>query len=79
MELNHAYTLLRLILVSARELEREDKLDEALDRYFEALRVLSALATAPGLERGQGPLQTYVYIGGFFASRAMVHTTGPNA
>ncbi len=40
VELSHAYTLVRLILVSARELERENKLDEALDRYFEALRMI---------------------------------------
>jgi hypothetical protein len=42
--LRNGMSLLELVLVSARSLESEGKLDEALDRYFTALRIVSHLA-----------------------------------
>ena len=40
-ELNHKAELLRLVLVSARELELKGDLDAALDRYFASVRMIS--------------------------------------
>jgi hypothetical protein len=40
-ELNHEAELLRLVLVSARELELKGDLDAAVDRYFAAIRMIS--------------------------------------
>lgn len=41
MELNHALSLVQLMLSSAGQLERDGNLDAALDRYFETLHVIS--------------------------------------
>jgi hypothetical protein len=47
-ELRYGMPLVQLVLVSGRLLESEGKLDEAMDRYFTALRVVSQLANNPG-------------------------------
>jgi hypothetical protein len=43
--LRNGLPLLQLVLASGRSLESEGKLDEALDRYFTALRIVSHLAS----------------------------------
>jgi ABC-type transport system involved in multi-copper enzyme maturation permease subunit len=40
VELNHAHSLVELMLASSRPLEREGKLDAALNRYFDTLRMI---------------------------------------
>jgi hypothetical protein len=47
--------LTQLMLVSARQLEIEDNLDAALDRYFATLQMVSRLATVGGNSNPVGP------------------------
>jgi len=47
------HRLPRLVVASARQLEGEGKLDESLDRYFAAIKVISQLSD-PGIEFGLG-------------------------